>query len=578
MKLYQKFINPYMKKYYKSLTIAIFFAVLTMASSAMLTFTSGYLISKASLRPETILLLYIPIVGVRTFGISRAVFQYFERLTGHNAVLKILSKMRVQLYQMIEPQALFIHHRFKTGDLLGTLADDIEHLQDVYIRTIFPSISALVIFFVSISTLSVFDWKFAIFMSFCVGIIVFIYPLWSLFLLKRRQLEQKKWRTLLYENLTDAFFGLRDWMISRKKQTFIDKFLNDSQQNNNIDRKISYWNQSRTLQLQVLSGVILVIMAIWSSNMAQSGELAPAYIAAFTLVTLPVLEGLIPISHAVERIPTYEESLKRLDNIDKQTSDSFSSQRNKTIISNTAHINLHRVFFSYEGQDDNAIKDFNLTIPQGQKLAVLGKSGAGKTTFMQLLQGALSPVSGNITINGYSPKEYGEDIYEMLSVLNQKPYLFASTVENNIRLGNESATREEIEAVMKKVKLDEYIHSLPAGLDTQMEETGQRFSGGERQRIALARILLKDTPIVILDEPTIGLDPITESSLLATIFESLHDKTIIWITHHLIDIEKMDEILFMDNGEITMSGSHYSLMIRSERYRDLYRLDRGIME
>lgn len=148
-------------------------------------------------------------------------------------------------------------------------------------------------------------------------------------------------------------------------------------------------------------------------------------------------------------------------------------------------------------------------------------------------------------------------------------------MENNIRLGNQQATKEEIEAVVKQVRLDEYINSLPNGLQTQMEETGQRFSGGERQRIALARILLKDTPIVILDEPTIGLDPFIENELVETIMTSLQDKTVIWITHHLTGIERMDQVLFLDKGQIAIQGTHEELMRTNERYQQLYKLDRG---
>ena len=135
---------------------------------------------------------------------------------------------------------------------------------------------------------------------------------------------------------------------------------------------------------------------------------------------------------------------------------------------------------------------------------------------------------------------------------------------------------KKLNNVIKQVKLDDYIHSLSRGMNTQMEETGQRFSGGERQRIALARILLKNTPIVILDEPTVGFDPKTERFLLDTIFTALKDKTIIWVTHHLIGIEKMDKVLFIDKGKITMNGSHQELLETNERYQQLYQLDQGI--
>ncbi len=575
MNLYQKYIFPYLKQYKKSIFLAILFGFLTVLGASMLTFTSGYLISRTAQRPENILMVYVPVVLVRTFGISRAVTHYFERLAGHDAVLKILSQMRVKLYAIIEPQALFIRSRFQTGDLLGTLADDIEHLQDVYIRTIFPTLIGLSLYVAAIISLAVFDWLFALWIAFCLGIIVFFYPLLSLYLLKKRQIQQKQKRTKLYQTLTDTVFGLGDWIISGQKERFIKQFTQDSKENNEIDKTIRHWNQSRAFQLQIITGIILIFMGIWSGNQAHAGFIAPTYIAAFTLVTIPIAESLIPISHAIERFPTYSESLQRLQSIEKFVPQQ-SELDNEAPLSKTAAIQLNNVYYRYEGEAKDALQQISLSIPQGKKIAILGKSGAGKSTLIQLLLGALSPSNGKIDINGYPPGQYGENIFEMVSVLNQKPYLFATTVKNNIRLGNQDATDEEIQQVIKQVQLDEYILSLPRGMNTQMEESGQRFSGGERQRIALARILLKNTPIVILDEPTVGLDPQTERQLLDTIFTALKDKTVIWVTHHLIGIEKMDRVLFFDNGNITMNGSHEELLATNKRYQQLYELDKGI--
>ncbi len=575
MKLFQVYIKPYLVQYKQSILAAIFFGFLTAAGASMLTFTSGYLISRTAERPENILMVYIPVVLVRTFGISRSVTRYVERLAGHNAVLKILSQMRVKLYNLLEPQALFIRSRFQTGDLLGTLADDIEHLQDVYIRTIFPTLTALTLFVSVILSLSFFDWLFALWIAFCLIIIIVAYPLLSLYFMKKQQIAQKQKRSQLYRTLTDAVFGLTDWIISGQKERFIKQFTKDSSENNKIDKKIQFWNQSRTFQLQIISGLILITTGIWAGNQAYAGEIAPAYIAAFTLVTIPIVESLIPVSHAVERVTTYHESLQRLDNIRQFAQEPASSKCNADIRPK-ADISIQDAYYRYEHGQKDALQQISLTIPHGKKIAVLGKSGAGKSTLIQLLLGARIPASGTITINDWHPEDYGNQIFEMVSVLNQKPYLFATSVKNNIRLGNQAATDEEIDQVIKQVKLDEYIHSLPRGLNTQMEETGQRFSGGERQRIALSRILLKKTPIVILDEPTVGLDPYTERFLLDTIFSALKDKTIIWVTHHLIGIEKMDEVIFIDNGKITMQGSHQDLLRTNEHYRQLYKLDRGL--
>jgi len=573
MNLFQTYIWPYLKQYKRLIFLTIFLGILTVLAASMLTFTSGYLITRASEMPVTILLIYVPIVLVRTFGISRAVTRYLERLTGHNAVLKILADMRVKLYGILEPQALFIRSRFQTGDLLGTLADDIEHLQDAYIRTIFPTIIGLFLFVYSVIVLALFDWVFAIFIAICLSIIVFVYPLLSLYMLKKQQIEFKEKRSRLYETFTDAIFGLSDWIISGKKERFVKQFMSDSKESHEIEKRIANWSQARAFQLQVVSGIILIMVGVWAGFNAQNGEIMPTYIAAFTLVTLPILEGMIPLSQAIERIPTYEASLRRIENIRQFVP--VEETVSEVLLSNSPELIIDHVSYRYEAEIEDALKCFSLAIPYGQKIAVLGKSGAGKSTLLQLLQGAIIPTSGSIKIDGSHPNQFGEKIYEIISVLNQKPYLFATTVENNIRLGNKEASPEEINKVIKQVKLDQYIHSLPNGIGTQMEESGQRFSGGERQRIALARILLKNTPIVILDEPTVGLDPKTELDLLETMFESLKDKTVIIITHHLIGIEKMDKIVFLDKGEIAMSGTHEQLMAQNERYRQLYLLDRG---
>lgn len=565
-----------MRKYKKVIAMTVFLGTLALLSAAMLTFTSGYLISRTSQRPENILLVYVPIVAVRTFGISRAVLHYLERLFGHNAVLKILADMRVKLYRALEPQALFIRERFKTGDLLGALADDIEHLQDVYIRTVFPTLIGLFIFVFAVGSMAIFDWRFALFMALCLAIIAFVYPLWSLYQFKKQQMAAKKQHSSLYEKFTDAIFGVSDWVISGRQKDFEADFLTQAKNSDKAQSKIDFWHQSRSMQLQILTGVIVIIVGVWAGLQAANGAIMPTYIAAFTLVVMPIVEGLIPISHAVERIPVYEESLRRVDTIQSfKATESKSANFDVTTMPNTA-IEFTAVDYYYPEAQKAALKNINLTIKPGEKIAILGKSGAGKSTLMQLLLGNLQPQSGTVTIGEHQASDFGEDIYEVAGVLNQKPYLFATTVENNIRLGRQDATTKEIEAVVQDVRLDEYIATLPKQLKTQMEETGQRFSGGERQRIALSRILLKNTPIVILDEPTVGLDPITEYDLMSTMLDSLTDKTVIWITHHLTAIEKMDRILFMDAGEIAMMGTHDELMQNNERYRRLYELDRGL--
>lgn len=190
-----------------------------------------------------------------------------------------------------------------------------------------------------------------------------------------------------------------------------------------------------------------------------------------------------------------------------------------------------------------------------------------------MIQGVIQPTTGRVTYNGETSASFHAETSSIISVLNQTPHLFATTLRNNILLGVEEASDKELIKAIKSAQLEELVSSLPNGLDTFMEETGQRFSGGERQRVALARILLQKTPIVIMDEPNASLDPKTEKALLKTIFTTLEGKTMIWITHHLVGVEEMDEIIFMDQGEIVLRGSHQELLATSSRYQQLYALD-----
>lgn len=188
----EQWILPYMKKNRKLLIIVVLLGGLTVCSAAFLMYTSGYLISKAATRPENVLMIYVPIVAVRTFGILRAVARYVERLTGHHMILNILSDMRVRLYRLLEPQALKLRSRFRTGDMLGILADDIEHLQDMYLKTVFPGISALLLYIIFIAALGCFSWPFAGLVAIYAAVLVFLVPLVSLLVTRAKNIELKE--------------------------------------------------------------------------------------------------------------------------------------------------------------------------------------------------------------------------------------------------------------------------------------------------------------------------------------------------------------------------------------------------
>ncbi|PEQ90849.1 MULTISPECIES: thiol reductant ABC exporter subunit CydC [Bacillus cereus group] len=570
-------VKPYIKQNKGRMTLTIFLGLLGVSSGAMLLFISGYLISKSALRPENVMAVYVPIVATRAFSIGQAVFHYIERLVGHDVVLRILEKMRTKLYRIVEPQALFFRSRFQTGDMLGVLSEDIEHLQNLYLRTIFPSILALVVYSIFVLVIGAFDLVFALIVGCMLAIIVFLLPFVSLLLMKKHHVTLKQGRSRLYQQLTDAVFGLSDWQASGRKGEFINEYVKQNDQLLKIEKRVKRWYHIRDSIIQLVVGIVVISMIIWTGNEAASEQIAPTVIAAFVLMTLSVTNALIPIADAIDRIPSYVESTHRLNRVESDIvlHDEMDLHGEKDYIEpKHVDIELNHVSYSYPDSNEIVLKDVSLQIKAGKKIAILGRSGTGKSTLLKLLTGTLSPVNGQVVLNG--ERAHTHLLSKYISVLNQKPHLFDTTIGNNVRIGKPEATDEEIWKALEKAQLASHITSLPDGLQTKMHEMGKRFSGGERQRVAFARTLMQETPIIVLDEPTIGLDPKTELSLIETMFSATEEKTVIWITHHLVGIEHVDEVIFLDRGQIVMQGSHKQLLKENEKYRKLYELDKGI--
>lgn len=566
-------IKPFLKQYKKSLLLAICLGFLTFFSASALMFNSGYLISKAASLPENILMIYVPIVLTRAFGISRPVFRYIERLVSHNWVLKMTSKLRLKLYQVVEQDAIFFQRHYRMGDILGLLAEDINHIQNLYLRTIFPTIIAWLLYGFIIIGLGFFSLWFALVMLLLLGVVVVLMPLVSVLLNGARQSRQKQLKNQLYPQLTDNVLGVGDWIFSQRTESYLEthEILEDELRQTN--EAIQSFNRFRDFISQLIFGLITIALLYWTSRQfagVQGGE--ANWIAAFVLTVFPLIDAFMPLSNAAQETNSYSDSIRRfndLPELEDQKSEQFKLKA-------PFELTVDQVNFKYTVNSKLVLNQLSLTINQGEKIGILGKSGAGKSTLAALLRGDLRPTTGQISLNGMPTTQFGEAIADYIGVIQQKPYLFHTTIANNIRIGQESASNEAIIAAIQRVGLGPLIDSLPDGIETMVDEAGLRFSGGERHRLALARILLKDVPIIILDEPTVGLDPITEQALLTTFFEVLKDKTIIWITHHLQGIELMDRVIFIEDGQLVMNESPLSLEKNNPKFQQLRAIDLGL--
>ncbi|HEN6178014.1 TPA: thiol reductant ABC exporter subunit CydC [Streptococcus agalactiae] len=567
-----QWVKPFFKQYKVSLVIALFLGFMTFFSASALMFNSGYLISKSASLPSNILLVYVPIVLTRAFGIGRPVFRYIERLTSHNWVLRMTSQLRLKLYHSLESNAIFMKRDFRLGDVMGLLAEDINYLQNLYLRTIFPTIIAWLLYSFIIIATGFFSLWFALMMLLYLAIMIFVFPLWSILANGARQTREKELKNHLYTDLTDNVLGISDWIFSQRGQEYVALHERSESELMAVQKKIRSFDNRRALIVELVFGFLAILVIIWASNQFighRGGE--ANWIAAFVLTVFPLSEAFAGLSAAAQETNKYSDSIHRLNEL----SETYFETTQNQLPNKPYDFSVKNLSFQYKPQEKWVLHYLDLDIKEGEKIAILGRSGSGKSTLASLLRGDLKASQGEITLGGADVSIVGDCISNYIGVIQQAPYLFNTTLLNNIRIGNQDASEEDVWKVLERVGLKEMVTDLSDGIYTMVDEAGLRFSGGERHRIALARILLKDVPIVILDEPTVGLDPITEQALLRVFMKELEGKTLVWITHHLKGIEHADRILFIENGQLELEGSPQELSQSSQRYRQLKAADDG---
>jgi len=301
-------------------------------------------------------------------------------------------------------------------------------------------------------------------------------------------------------------------------------------------------------------------------------------LGTFALMTLASFEAVTPLPLAAQMWNASREAAKRLfEIVDAEPAVRETGDKRLERLTAT-DLQFSNLSFTYPGQLTPALQNISFLVPEGKSLAIVGPSGAGKSTLANLLLRFWEYESGEITLGGESLKALIQDeVRRQITFISQNSYFFNTTIRENLRLTRRSASPEDIEAAAGAAQIHEFILSLPKGYDTLIGEQGLRLSGGERQRLAIARALLRDSPVLILDEPTANLDPHTEKQVLETLFETMQEKTSLLITHRLIGLEHVDEILVMDNGQIVERGSHAELLKHKGLYRRLWDLQNQIL-
>jgi len=540
--------------------IALLLAVATVLTGIGLMSTSGYLISRAAQRPMLVDLFMVT-AAVRFFGISRAVVRYFERIVSHDLTFKILSAMRIHLYSMLDQHPLAWLMGRKSGDLLTRLTSDIENLQNVYLRILSPVIVASIITTVTCTALWFFDPMLALstFVFFALSGIAA--PLLAIRLAAGVGRREAVLKSNMKAYLVDRLQGLQElrWMGRRQKTSA--EFAVKQGQLQAINHKnagimgILEGLHTLAAHLGMFAALMLAIPLVLTE------QIPSVMLAMLTLGVLSSFEAVQNLGNAFQHLGNYRESASRVNAV--TASRQTVTVPEPEIKTPEKHdIEFQNVSFSYD-DDLIALQNINLVLKQHTKTAIVGPVGSGKSTLVNLLLRFWNPQSGSILLHDTNIRHFDpEALRSLFAVVSQDAYIFNATLRENLLIAQPGASDRQLAEILEKVDLKTFASDFGLVLG----DHGARLSGGERRLLALARAMLKDAPIWIFDEPTANLDVNTERRILDTIWATTGNRTQVMITHRLLDMEKMDQIVVMNRGRIIEQGTHRQLLHKPSFY------------
>jgi len=569
----------FLKGNWHRVAFSVLLSSITIGASVALMGTSAWLISTAAIA-TSVADLGVSTVGTRFFGITRALSRYFERLVSHDVTFRLLAKFRIWFYEKLEPLAPARLMNFRAGDLLSRIIGDVETLENFYVRVISPPLTAIIIgLFTAIFLASFYPILAPVYLTFflTLGLIL---P-WLTQIISRKSAEQTiNIRANLHTQLVDGIQGIADLIAYGRANERLNKISSQG-------IKYGYAQKRLSLITGIGAGLstLLTNLALWTIlflciPQVTDGNLAGPMLASLALLTLASFEAVTPLPVAAQAWNSSREAAKRLFEV-VDTEPEVKEQL--SVISNQSEITNHELritdlTFTYPSQTIPALQHITFNLQPATSIAIVGPSGAGKSTIANLILRFWDYQMGEICLGEENVKVQNQDeVRKRCGYVSQNTYFFNTSIYENLRFARKQVTKEEIESACQAAQIHDFILSLPKGYDTMIGEQGLRLSGGERQRLAIARALIKDAPILILDEPTANLDPLTEKEVLKTLFAVMKQKTSLLITHRLIGLENVNEILVMNHGQIVERGTHQSLMQSDSLYRHLSNLQNRML-
>lgn len=566
MRILLPFLSLYRRHFWR-LTLGILLAIITLLASIGLLTLSGWFLAASSLAGAAGLYTFnymLPAAGVRCAAISRTAARYFERLVSHDGTFRVLEHLRVFTFSRLLPLSPAGLAGFRRADLLNRLVADIDTLDHLYLRIISPLLGALCVILVITFGLSWLDWKLALISGSIMLLTLLTLPLifYCLGHASGRALATLRARYLM--QLTHWLQSQAELKLYGAAQRFRNELQSTETQWQNAQRAQSSLNGFSQALLLLIAGSSVVLI-LWLSAGGIGNETQPgALIALFVFCILAAFESLAPVGSAFLHLGQVIASAHRVTQIINQPV-AVIFPAGQHVSSDSVNLSMNEVDFAFPG-GRTILHNISLKVEAGEHIALLGTTGCGKSTLLQLLTRAWDVDNGEIIINGRPLKSWDEaSLRGMTSVVTQRVYLFSGTLRENLRLASAESDDEQLIEVLHQVGLQGLVNNAE-GLDSWLGEGGRQLSGGELRRLGLARALLHGGALLLLDEPTEGLDAETEQQILILLRQVAKNKTMIMVTHRLQGLAHLDKIYVMEDGRFIEQGKHDELIAKRQRY------------
>ncbi|MBC1184793.1 heme ABC transporter ATP-binding protein/permease CydC [Kluyvera sichuanensis] len=561
---------PYLALYKRHkwlLSLGVVLAIITLLASIGLLTLSGWFLSASAVVGFAGAYTFnymLPAAGVRGAAIIRTAGRYFERLVSHDATFRVLQHLRVFTFSKLLPLSPAGLARFRQGELLNRMVADVDTLDHLYLRVISPLVGALVVILVVTAGLSLLDVGLALTLGGIMLATLLVLP--PLFYRAGKPTGEQltSLRGQYRQQLTGWLQGQAELTIFNASQRYRKQMEQTELNWHDAQRRQSELTALSQALMLLIGGVAVVSMLWLAAGGVGSNSQPGALIALFVFCALAAFEALAPVTGAFQHLGQVIASALRISQIiEQQPEVTFPEQA--VARPQQVSLTLDRVSFTYPQQAQPALNNLSLNIAAGQHIALLGRTGCGKSTLLQLLTRAWDPQQGEILLNGMPLTQFDEQtLRQTISLVPQRVHLFSATLRDNLLLAKPDASDEALSEVLRRTGLEKLLED--AGLNSWLGEGGRQLSGGELRRLGIARALLHDAPLMMLDEPTEGLDATTESQVLELLADVMRHKTLLMVTHRLRGLARFNQIIVMDNGQIIEQGNHAELLAKQGRY------------